>query len=175
MKYRIRLVTWSGNKPKIHQESILLTQKSLIPLWPLPTNLPLPYWVIYPQFLNASYGQSGICSEVPGLCGGNIIKVVKDVKGEEWGWHQANFTLGTRMARSKPGLLPRNTDQRPLSSHQRSKKRGKRTPNYANPQDEYILILLEYKLMPWLSGWTFGQERKVDRITFTFSAWGDSG
>ncbi|KAJ4923488.1 hypothetical protein JOQ06_014176, partial [Pogonophryne albipinna] len=30
---------------------------------------------------NASYGQSGICcSEVPGLCGGNIIKVVKDVK-----------------------------------------------------------------------------------------------
>jgi len=50
-----------------------------------PTILPLPYCVIYPQFLNASYGQSGICSEVPGLCGGNIIKVVKDVKGEEWG------------------------------------------------------------------------------------------
>lgn len=52
-------------------------------------------------------------------------------------------------------------------------KRGKRTPNYANPQDEYILILLEYKLMPWLSGWTFGQERELDRITFTFSAWRD--
>lgn len=88
-----------------------------------PTILPLPYCVIYPQFLNASYGQSGICSEVPGLCGGNIIKVVKDVKGEEWGWHQANFTLGTRMVRSKPGLLPRNTDQSPLSTHQRRQKK----------------------------------------------------
>lgn len=132
-------------------------KRAPILLWPLPSILPLPYWVIYPQFLNASYGQSGICSEVPGLCGGNIIKVVKDVKGEEWGWHQANFTLGTRMARSKPGLLPRNTDQSALSPHQRRRKKkgGKRTPNYANPQDEYILILLEYKLMPWLSDWTF--------------------
>lgn len=54
------------------------------------------------------------------------------------------------------------------------KKRGKRTPNYANPQDEYILILLEYKLMPWLSDWTFWQEWEVDRITFTFSTWGAS-
>lgn len=54
------------------------------------------------------------------------------------------------------------------------KKRGKRTPNYANPQDEYILILLEYKLMLWLSDWTFWQEWEVDRITFTFSTWGAS-
>lgn len=53
------------------------------PYHPAPS--PLPYCVIYPQFLNASYSRSGICSEVPGLCGGNIIKVVKDVKGEEWG------------------------------------------------------------------------------------------
>jgi len=78
------------------------------------------------------------------------------------------------MARSKPGLLPRNTDQSPLSPHQCRKKKGKRTPNYANPQDEYILILLEYKLMPWLSDWTFWQEWEVDRTTFTFSTWGAS-
>lgn len=116
----------NGGKQQIDQGSInvyLKTQKGPILLWPLPSILPLPYWVIYPQFLNASYGQSGICSEVPGLCGGNIIKVVKDVKGEEWGWHQANFTLGTRMARSKPGLLPRNTDQSALSPHQCRKKK----------------------------------------------------
>lgn len=46
--------------------------------------------------------------------------------------------------------------------------------NYANLQDKYILILLEYKLMPWLSDWTFWQEWEVDRTTFTFSTWGAS-
>lgn len=45
-----------------------------------------------------------------------------------------------------------------------AKERAKGTPNYANPQDEYILILLEYKLMPWLSDWTL--RGKKERITF---------
>lgn len=118
----------NGSEQRIHQGSVnvyLQAQKGPIPLWPLLPSSPSPT-VSFTQFLNASYGQSGICSEVPRLCGGNIIKVVKDVKGEEWGWHQANFTLGTRMARSKPGRLPRNTDQSPLSPHQcRGKKEAK--------------------------------------------------
>lgn len=76
-------------------------------------------------------------------------------------WHSNGKVQARTLAsqhRSKP------TVNAPV---QAKKKRGKRTPNYANPQDEYILILLEYKLMPWLSGWTFWQEW-VDRTAFTF-------
>lgn len=61
-------------------------------------------------------------------------------------WHSNGKVQARTLAsqhRSKP------TVNAPV---QAKKKRGKRTPNYANPQDEYILILLEYKLMPWLSG-----------------------
>ena len=60
--------------------------------------LPSPTVSFTHSFPNASYSQRKIFFELPALCGGNIIKVVKDVKSGEWGWHQANFTLGTPMA-----------------------------------------------------------------------------
>lgn len=47
-------------------------------------------------------------------------------------------------------------------------KEGKRAPNCANPQDKYILILLEYKLMPELSDWTLWREPEWTDEPLTF-------
>lgn len=44
---------------------------------------------------------------------------------------------------ARPRLLPCTADQ-----SARLSSKGKRGLKYANPQDKYILILLEYKLMP---------------------------
>ena len=69
------------------------------------------------------------------------------------GWHQADFTLGSRKARPRP-LRPRKADQ-----SARDQEKGKGGLKSANPRDKYILILLEYKLMLQLSGWTWSDCR----------------
>lgn len=76
------------------------------------------------------------------LCGGNIIKVGEDVKDGE----QDDIRTISHLAVGEPcpaRLLPCTADQ-----SARLSSKGKRGLKYANPQDKYILILLEYKLMP---------------------------
>ena len=71
------------------------------------------------------------------------------LKVKNGGWHQADFTLGTGMAWPKPAL--RHATQIKACCHH---QKGKGGFKYANLQDKYILILLEYKLMPQLKDWT---------------------
>lgn len=79
---------------------------------------------------------------------GNVIKGVRDANGGQKGWHQADFTPGPRMARPKPGSSLRTADQKDCCTYaDRSGKGTKRMVKNANPQDKYILILLQYKLM----------------------------
>lgn len=47
-------------------------------------------------------------------------------------------------------------------------QKGKGGLKYANLQDKYILILLEYKLMPELSDWTLWGEPEWTDAPFTF-------
>ena len=90
--------------------------------------------------------QTGICNETPELCGGNIIKLVKEGNEEE----RDDIRPISHLAVARPGprpLRPRKADQ-----SARDQEKGKGGLKYANPRDKYILILLEYKLMLQLSG-----------------------
>lgn len=93
---------------------------------------------------NASYGP---LRNAPARFG-NVIKGVRDANGGQKGWHQADFTPGPRMARPKPGSSLRTADQKDCCTYaDRSGKGTKGMAKNANPQDKYILILLQYKLM----------------------------
>lgn len=104
----------------------------------------LPLCFSAPSSPNASYGP---LRNVPARFG-NVIKGVRDANGGQKGWHQADFTPGPRMARPKPGSSLRTADQKDCCTYaDRSGKATKGMVKNANPQDKYILILLQYKLM----------------------------
>ena len=101
-----------------------------------------------------------------GLCGGNIITATKS-----WGrWRMGDDIRP--ISHCGPGwpaqarASPRNTDQSLLQPPQKPKK-GRL--NYANLQDKYILILLEYKLMPQLSDQTLCYKRRKQEYKITLS------
>lgn len=64
----------------------------------------------------------------------------------------------------KPGPR-RATLIKACCSRPKSQKKGRL--NYANLQDKYILILLEYKLMPQLSDQTLCYKRRIQEYKIT--------
>lgn len=107
-----------------------------------------------------------------GLCDGNIITAAKSW----WRWRMGDDIRPiSHSGLGWPGQAwasPRYTDQSLLQPAQKLKKG---TLNYANLQDKYILILLEYKLMLQLSDQTLcyksrrTQEYKITLWIFLFN------
>ncbi len=120
---------------------LLSIQKIHTPSTPPPKLLTLPLCFSALSSPNASYGP---LRNAPARFG-NVIKGVRDAKGGQKGWHQADFTPGPRMARPKPGSSLRTADQKDCCTYaDQSGKATKGMVKNANPQDKYILILLQY-------------------------------
>lgn len=78
----------------------------------------------------------------------------RDAKEGEWGMTSGQFHSGPGMARPKAGAPKRTADQKPAADTPARPAKEREGLKHANPQDKYILILLEYKLMPQLVYWT---------------------
>lgn len=134
-------IAWGGGKVSEYGCLLVCFPYKRSPLPKLQT-LPLCFSAQSPP--NASYGP---LRNAPARFG-NVIKGVRDANGGQKGWHQADFTPGPRMARPKPESSLRTADQKDCCTHtDRSGKAAKGTAKNANPQDKYILILLQHKLM----------------------------
>lgn len=76
------------------------------------------------------------------------LRWLKAGEGEEWEMTSDQFHTQALDGQAKPGPRCATLIKACYCRH-KSQKRG--TLNYANLQDKYILISLEYKLMPQLT------------------------
>lgn len=134
---------WDGGR--VSEYSLLICfpyKRSTHPQPPKLQTLPLCFSALSSP--NASYGP---LRNAPARFG-NVIKGVRDANGGQKGWHQADFTPGPRMPGPKPGSSLRTADQKDCCTYTDWSGKGtKGMVKNANPQDKYILILLQYKLM----------------------------